>query len=263
MNIHKIFFFGIPVSAFTLAELKLFISSLRQNPETKILYGFSLHSIYSISKVPDIIKLGSKANLIVIDGRPFYWLLKMFNVPVKSNISIPESVLYTLKLANENKYSVLIFGSTIEVNLIACENIKREYPNIKVLKGMSGYFNQNELEEKIEIINSQNPDIVLIGISSPIKERIAFNFKNKFNAKLIIPCGGMVDVLAGKAKLSPPLIKKLGLASFYRIFQEPKRLLFDRLKFYNFVFFNLLPILIWQVVIRKRNDFSLLEHYDK
>jgi N-acetylglucosaminyldiphosphoundecaprenol N-acetyl-beta-D-mannosaminyltransferase len=263
MNITKEFFFGIPISGFTLADLKLFITSLKQNSVPKILYGFSLHSIYSISKVPEIIKLGNQADLIVIDGRPFYWLLKMFKVPVKSNISIPESVLYTLKLANDNKYSVLLFGSTFEVNTIACENIKREYPGIHVLNGMSGYFNQNEVEEKIKIINTQNPDIVLIGISSPQKERIAFNFKNNFNAKLIIPCGGMIDVLAGKAKLSPPLIKKLGLASFYRIIQEPKRLMFDRIKFYIFFFFNLLPILIWNGAIRKRKDFSLLEHYDK
>lgn len=262
MNITKEFFFGIPISAFTPDNLKLFITNLKQNSAPKILYGFSLHSIYSISKIPEIVKLGSKADLIVIDGRPFYWLLKMFNVPVKSNISIPESVLYTLKVANDNKYSVLIFGSTIEVNEIACENIKKKYPNIKVLNGISGYFKEHEVEERIKMNNAQNPDIILIGISSPIKEKIAFTFRSKFNAKLIIPCGGMIDVLAGKAKLSPPLIKKLGLASFYRIIQEPKRLMVDRLKFYFFIFFNLLPTLIWKGVIRRGKEFSLLEHYE-
>lgn len=35
----------------------------------------------------------------------------------------------------------------------------------------------------------------------------------------------MVDVIAGKTKITPKFIKKLGLAWLYRVMQEPRRLL--------------------------------------
>jgi N-acetylglucosaminyldiphosphoundecaprenol N-acetyl-beta-D-mannosaminyltransferase len=35
----------------------------------------------------------------------------------------------------------------------------------------------------------------------------------------------MVDVIAGKTKITPKWIKKLGFAWLYRIMQEPRRLL--------------------------------------
>jgi N-acetylglucosaminyldiphosphoundecaprenol N-acetyl-beta-D-mannosaminyltransferase len=257
-------FFGIPVSIFTLSELRGFILLSIEESSGNILYGFSLHSIYNISRIPEIVKLGKDADLIVSDGRPFFWLLKLFKIPVKCNMSIPESVMLTLKIANEKKSSLLLFGSEKLLNEKACSNIKEIYPDIKVLEGIPGYFNfDTDFEKILNKIYSLNPDILLIGISSPLKESLAFNYKSRLNARLIIPCGGMIDILAGKTKLTPPFIKSLGLASLYRIIQEPRRLLSDRLRFYSFIFFDFLPVLFWNSIFRRGKDFSIIDHYLK
>lgn len=262
MKIEKSYFQGIPVSIFSLIELKNYIVTTIENSNRNILYGFSLHSIYSLAHLPEILTLGVDADLIVCDGRPFYWLLKAFRIPLKCNYSIPESVMLALQLANEQNYSVMLLGSTIENNNLASLNIKRKFPRIKVLEGVNGYFDfEKDLCSILEQIDNSKPDILLIGISSPLKERIAFLYKNKINAKLIIPCGGMIDVLAGKTRITPKFIKSIGLASIYRIIQEPKRLLKDRIRFYVFIFFNLLPLLFFKLVILREKNFSLIDHY--
>jgi exopolysaccharide biosynthesis WecB/TagA/CpsF family protein len=264
MIIRKEFFFGIPVSIFTLPDIESFIKFSVENSSGSIIYGFSLHSIYNISSIPEIIGLGKNAELLISDGRPFYWLLKLFKIPVKSNISIPESVMLTLKIANERKYSILLFGSTDSLNLKACSNLKKEYQNIEVMEGIPGYFDFNkEMDGIRNKISSLNPDILLIGISSPIKEKFVFENRDKLHAKLIIPCGGMIDILAGKTTLTPRFIKAVGLASVYRVIQEPRRLLIDRLKFYHFVFFNFLPWLFWNTSFLRKKNISIIDHYSK
>lgn len=258
----KKIFFGIPVSSFERHELRDYIINAIEECKKCTIYGFSLYSIYSLQKAPEIILLGQNADVIVPDGRPFYWLLKNFKISVKDNISIPETVLLTLEVADEKNYSVMLLGATAKVNKAAERRLKFQYPNINVLHGHHGYFNfENELRCILKYVHSKKPDILLIGISSPQKEQLTFQYISAISAGVIIPCGGMIDVLAGKTKLTPPLLKKLGLASLYRVLQEPRRLFLDRLSFYMFVFFNLLPVIFWHYYILRDRSFSLIEYY--
>lgn len=263
-SIRKTEFYSIPFSIFTHDEFDQFVVDTIINDENKVVYGFSLHSIYSLKTNPEIILIGRHADVIVSDGRVLFWLLKLYKVPVMHSLSIPEAVIRTLKIADNNKFSLFLLGATAEINEKARQNIMIEYPNIKIVGFSSGYFNMEEGFDKVlsEIQDTQ-PDILLIGISSPKKEIIGIKFKERVNAKLIIPCGGMIDVLAGKTKMAPRLIKKLGLASFYRIFQEPKRLLSDRIRFYLFVFFNFLPFLCVHSVLLRNKNISIINLFKR
>ncbi|MCM8756428.1 MAG: WecB/TagA/CpsF family glycosyltransferase, partial [Candidatus Omnitrophica bacterium] len=51
-------------------------------------------------------------------------------------------------------------------------------------------------------------------------------YKNlcKMNVPVSIGVGGTFDIIAGKCKLAPNWISRLGLEWFYRLIQEPKRL---------------------------------------
>lgn len=262
--IPKVNFFGIPVSAFSRNELKSVIIDSVHESNKRVIYGFSLHSIYSLLSIPEIIELGKEADVVVVDGRPFYWLLKLCRIQVDDNISIPETVFLTLEIAEEQKFSVMLFGSTEELNKKANKNISNNFHNIKVLEGQHGYFDFSKDWGKIlEKINNNNPDVLLVGISSPAKEEIAFKHLDEISSRIVIPCGGMIDVLAGKTKMTPSLLKKMGLASLYRLVQEPRRLLVDRLKCYFFVFFKLFPVLFWQCVVQRKRNFSLIDHFRK
>jgi N-acetylglucosaminyldiphosphoundecaprenol N-acetyl-beta-D-mannosaminyltransferase len=258
----KVYFYSIPFSVFSNDEFdNTIINSVDSGCQT-IVYGFSLHSIYSLKFNPEILLLGKKADVILTDGRVLYWLLKIYRTKIFSSLSIPQSVFRVLNIANQFQYSLYLLGATEESNNNAVYNIRRRYSGINIVGNRSGYFDtQTELSDVISSINQAKPDILLIGMSSPIKERISFLYRNRLMAKIIIPCGGMIDVLSGKTKASPNFIKAIGLASVYRIVQEPHRLLFDRIKFYFFVFFNFLPVLFWHSKVRKNTTFSIIDYY--
>jgi UDP-N-acetyl-D-mannosaminuronic acid transferase (WecB/TagA/CpsF family) len=98
-------------------------------------------------------------------------------------------------------------------------------------------------------------------MSTPKKEEFVIRNKGKIGATLIIPCGGMVDVLAGKTTRSPRWVKRMGLATFYRIAQEPRRLMRIHMKMVLEAIFRLMPITWWNLITQKRRGVEILERY--
>jgi N-acetylglucosaminyldiphosphoundecaprenol N-acetyl-beta-D-mannosaminyltransferase len=248
MELEHFDFYGLKISTFSLSQFRDYIiSNICQNHKT-IIYGYSLGSIIYAKKVPEIL-WGNKADVSLIDGQGLFYLIKFLKFKVQMGLSIPGSVNEILKIANQNCFSIILYGSDSDTNNIASNNIINNFPSINVLKGIDGY--SHTIEESIDIINIYKPDILLIGISSPMKEIIAFKHKEKLNTNIIIPCGGMIDVLAGKTKQTSTILKKMGLASLIRVIQEPKRLYKRYLFLYFNIFFNFLPRFFYSVIFKK------------
>jgi N-acetylglucosaminyldiphosphoundecaprenol N-acetyl-beta-D-mannosaminyltransferase len=261
-EIEKDYFYDIPVSLVSYPALRNSIIATVRNENPTIIYGFSIHSIYSLKKTPEIIRLGKDSDIILCDGRPFYWLCKIHGLKIPEPVSIPECVNLSLSIANEHSFSIMLLGAKKEVNEQACSSLTQKYPAINILPGIDGYFDENRPEEIVKLINSYSPDILLVGISSPKKEKFVFYNRRKINAKVIIPCGGMIDILAGKTRQTPKWIKAIGLATLYRVIQEPGRLFTDRFKMLFFVFGRFLPLLIINRLFSKR-QLSLVDQYSK
>jgi len=260
-NLEKASFFGLNVTIYDLNELRLYISRTIEHGMSKIFYGYGLGVIPMMQKHPEIVKLGNNADLLVTDGRVFYLLCKLFKLPLKYDLSIPQLVYLLLRMANKNGWGVYLLGAEKEFNQVARENVKNNYPNVKFCKGRDGFFDGKEIDDILRDINSCKPEILLIGISSPQKEILAELFREKGLGNVIVPCGGMIDVLANKTAITPTIIKKLGGASMFRLIQEPGRLHRRLLYIYSFSLFNLLPVLIWNVLILRDKKFSITRYY--
>jgi len=254
-------FYGLGVDEFSLDELEKMLLFAINNKQKKILYGYSMGTIPYLIKIPEIYKYGEKSDILITDGRLFYLMCKYIKkIPLKSDISIPLTVYLLLSIANKTNKNVYLLGADEATNNKAKSEILSLFPNIKSCLGHHGYFQENEYNKIINDINLSCTDILLIGITSPTKEIIAYNWKNLLNVGVIVPCGGMIDVLAGKSKLTPYFFKKLGLASVYRLLQEPKRLFKRYLFIYSYILFKFLPRLIWNVFIIRNKHFSVIEH---
>lgn len=256
-------FIGFSVSVFDKEQLVNYIVNAIEGNDKVIFYGHSLWSISVLKSQPDIYVYGEKADLLVTDGRPFYILAKLYGLPLKLELSIPNLVFLVLKLANSSSWNVYLLGAEEKTNKKACENIKKKYDNIEKINGRNGFFTKGEEESIIREINDFKPVILLIGLPSPNKERIAVDWKESLNVNIIIPCGGMIDVLADKTKITPKVIKKLGIASMYRLIQEPRRLFKRTFIMYFFLIFNFLPIYVYNIIILRKKNFSLYNFYQK
>ena len=253
--------FGLKLHSFEVSELLNYLNDIRNHEKTTVLYGYSF-GIFPLFKIyDDLYTTCNSFDLIVIDGALFQWFCSLFGFHVKTMMSIPDLTNFVLAYANENKLSVLLFGAAEHINEKAISNLSKKYEHIRFHRGINGYFKENEKEAIVDKINSANPDILLIGISTPIKERFAFEYKNELNTKIIIPCGGMIDVYSGLTKQTPKLFKKLGLATPYRVIQEPKRLFGLNAWIFYETFFKLIPIAFYHRFILGKRNFNIINKY--
>ena len=70
----------------------------------------------------------------------------------------------------------------------------------------------------------------------------------------------MIDVLASKAKMTPKILKKMGLASIYRLIQEPTRLFKRQMYIYSF-WVKFFPTLLYNSIFNK--EFSIPNYFLK
>ncbi|GAB1350731.1 WecB/TagA/CpsF family glycosyltransferase [Ignavibacteriales bacterium] len=223
--LNKINFHGLAISDFTEDELWKEIDFTIQSGKQVAIHWKSLGTPYLVKKTSDLLEVINQFDIILVDGRSLFLFLKIMGHKPLTELYTSWFTLELLKRAAASNYSVMILGATEEVNRIATEKIRHEFGVKAVHPGINGYFTPEDEDRIVGQINQYAPDILLVGISTPKKELFAHKHRHHLNVRVIHLCGGMVDVIAGKTKITPKWIKKLGFAWLYRISQEPRRLL--------------------------------------
>ncbi len=261
MRIDQYDFYGLKISNFTISELHKYYDQTIFNSKTIVCYGYSFGIIPIFKKYPDLCNIINNFDINVTDGTHFYWFMNYLGFKIKTFLSIPFMTIDALEYANNNKKSVMLIGADEATNKAATNNLKKKYPRIHFFAGQNGYFDEEEEGAVVRYINKCKPNVLLIGISSPKKERFADKYKNQLSSNIIIPCGGMIDVFSGKVKLATPFLKKIGLATLIRIIQEPRRQLLLKLWVTYETFGKIIPKTLWEVKIKKNTKYFLPSIY--
>jgi len=252
-------FLGLPINNISKNDLLNEIEARIEQKNKTIIYGLCVGSLSRLKnkkrKLPGLLK---KMDIIVPDGSAIPLLGKIFGVKIKEVIPITELSLDVLRIANNGKLKVLLFGAEEEMNRQAVLNLRNKYPNANIPFGINGFYNKEREFEIVEKINTEKPDILLIGMTYPLKEEFSVKFKKELNSPIIIPCGGAIDIFAGKTKRPPKIVKKLMLTWLYRWIQEPGRLkIKDDIRFLCITF----PVLLLKHIFFIERNPSLIKHY--
>ncbi len=192
-------------------EHKRFIITV--NPETLMLSE-------SDAELKNI--LDNKTNSFIPDGIAVVKSARKVGVNVTERITGIDIAEYLLKLANENKYSIYLFGAKEEVINTLIAKIKKEYPNINILGYSNGYVKDRDLV--MQDVLKKKPDICMVALGIPDQEKIIAKYFSKTKKGIFIGVGGSFDVLSGTKKRAPKIFIKLNLEWLYRIVTEPSRL---------------------------------------
>ena len=166
--------------------------------------------------------LDNKTNSFVPDGIAVVKAARKIGVNVTERITGIDIAEYLLKLANENKYSIYLFGAKEEVINTLIAKIKKEYPNINILGYSNGYVKDRDLV--MQDVLKKKPDICMVALGIPYQEKIIAKYFSKTKKGIFIGVGGSFDVLSGTKKRAPKIFIKLNLEWLYRIVTEPSRL---------------------------------------
>lgn len=173
----------------------------------------------------DYQELLKKVDMIVADGIGVVYAAKIQKDPVTERVAGYDLLHGLMKQANQKQWKVYLLGANEEVNQLAFERLKQDYPNAILAGRHHGFFKAESDEEKaiVEEIGQIKPDLLFVALGFPRQEQWIATYKEQLQIPLAMGVGGSFDVLSGKAKRASLFWQKLGLEWFVRLVNNPSR----------------------------------------
>lgn len=206
-------------SAKDIVEIKSIFSGLLEDNNKKIISFINPEIFMFQEKNPELHKYFEKSKYNFIDG---IGLLKAINCKLKTNFNyqnrFPGTDFFKY-LPDDKKIRFFLYGASKENIELAKDKISKKNSNIEIVGTIDGYSVITN-EEKINIINNSNTDILIVCLGCPKQEMwIKDNF-DKLNAKIIFGNGGAIDFWSGNIKRAPDFLIKHNLEWLFRLFQN-------------------------------------------
>ena len=151
-----------------------------------------------------------KDSIIIPDGVGTVLAAKMVKNPVKEKIAGIEVMKAIIEKCEKEGKGIYLLGAEEEILKLCKENIKKTFPNIKIVGSHNGFFD--------------NPWGLFIAMGCPRQENFIVNYIDELNCNFYMPVGGSFDVFAGKVNRAPKWMLSLGLEWLYRVLKEPWRI---------------------------------------
>ena len=201
-----------------------FLREIDKRDKTIVISG-NPEILYSGLENENLNKLfNGKVSIIIPDGVGTVIAAKMVKNPVKEKIAGIEVMKAIIEKCEKEGKGIYLLGAEEEILKLCKENIKKTFPNIKIVGSHNGFFDLNNCNDIIEDIKKSNPWGLFIAMGCPRQENFIVNYIDELNCNFYMPVGGSFDVFAGKVNRAPKWMLSLGLEWLYRVLKEPWRI---------------------------------------
>ena len=168
-----------------------------------------------------------QAQWLFPDGKPVAMLSRWRGA--SRNVHIPGEALClaVLEQAAQNGVPIYLYGGSQAVLDILIEQLPQQFPGLIIAGHHSPPFrplNETEQELIAENIQESGAKICLVALGCPKQEIWMHQHADKLNCAML-GVGAAFPMMAGTMPRAPKWMSRLGLEWFYRLCQEPKRLL--------------------------------------
>lgn len=169
----------------------------------------------------EIKALINKEKIVIPDGEGIVLVSKLKGGNIEKRITGIDLMLAICEKAASQNKTIYLYGAKEGVAIKVKETLEKNYSKIKIVGWMNGFEKQDKV---IKDIKNKKPDIVFVGLGSPLQEEFIIKNKSKLkDVKIFMPVGGSFDVISGNLKRAPKIIQAIKLEWLYRMFKEPKR----------------------------------------
>ncbi len=169
-----------------------------------------------------------RGSLIVPDGQPLVWAMRLLGNPGASRVYGPELMARYCARAAQTGTRMFLYGGRNQGALVQLAlNLRRRYPGVKIVGGYSPPYRELDDEERAAVageINRSRADVVWVGIGQPKQEKWMAQMHEALDAPVLVGVGAAFDFHAGLVPQAPRWMQETGLEWVYRLAHEPRRL---------------------------------------
>jgi N-acetylglucosaminyldiphosphoundecaprenol N-acetyl-beta-D-mannosaminyltransferase len=167
------------------------------------------------------------ADLIHADGMPLVFVSRLFHeTPLPERVATTDLFHDVATVAQHRGARIYLLGAAKAVVTKTAQRVRELYPDLAVAGFDCGYLRREGDEDRvIAEINKAQPDILWLGLGAPNEQLFAARARDRLrNVGLIKTSGGLFDFISGKNTRAPEWMQRAGLEWAYRIYLEPRRL---------------------------------------
>lgn len=213
----------VPFDALTMGEAVEKVKGFLQDGKQHYICTPNPEIVMEAQDDRELMKILREADLVVPDGIGVVWASRYSEIRLTERVAGYDLVQNLFKAIDGTNEGVYFFGGAPGVASAAARQMKKKYPNLQIVGGHNGYFDDLEEHKIISDIQHAAPSVLLVGLGAPKQEKWMVEHLKETGAKIAIGIGGSFDVMAGNVKRAPKVFQKLGLEWFYRLITQPTR----------------------------------------
>jgi len=186
----------------------------------------NVHTLMEAYDSAEFRRIVNNADLVVSDGMPLVWMLRLKGRRSQQRVYGPTLMLYVLEAAARGNSPVGFYGGKPEVLELLVERMQARYEGLNVAYCFSPPFHPVSPEEDAAIaeqINHSGARILFVGLGCPKQETWMAEHRGKVNA-VMLGVGAAFDFHAGVKPQAPVWMQVMGLEWLFRLMTEPRRL---------------------------------------
>ena len=234
MKISRVNVLGIGVSAIDMALATDTIESWIHAHQTNYVCVATVNSVMECQRDRALRRIHNHAGLVTPDGMPLVWLSRAMGFKHVNRVYGPDLMLRMCEISVTAGYRHYFYGGRPGVVDRLKERLERRYPGLTIAGARTPAFQDGSFQYRqltidehtalVEEINRVKPDILWVGLGSPVQERWMAEHLGKLHARALIGVGAAFDFHAGIKRQAPRWMQRAGLEWSFRLMSEPRRL---------------------------------------
>ncbi|HAG06973.1 MAG TPA: glycosyltransferase [Peptococcaceae bacterium] len=237
----RIVLLGAPVDAVTLEEaVERAAAFIREGGPHQVL-TLNPEYLYRALREPHLMEIVRRAALVTADGVGIVWAARMLGQPVPERVTGIDLMTALAARAAREGWRVFLLGASPGVAEAAAAKLAARFPGFQVAGAHHGYFAPEDEPKLLQRINAARPDVLFVALGAPKQEVWIARNLNTLRVPVVMGVGGSFDVLAGRVKRAPAVLRRLHLEWLGRLVYEPRR--WRRML--------VLPKFVWTVLVER------------
>ncbi len=213
---------GLPVDVLTISQLIDRVSSLLDSGSKHNIGYLNVHVANTARKNPTLERFIKGASVIYCDGSGIKLGAQILGKELPERMTGADWIWDLADRSAADGWKIYWIGGEEGVSHLAADVLRKERPDLQI-ETDHGFHKGAALKSAIDRINAFEPDIVLVGMGSPLQEEWVTNWRSDINAPVVWCLGATADFIAGKTNRGPEWLytRAEWLA---RLVVEPRRL---------------------------------------
>jgi N-acetylglucosaminyldiphosphoundecaprenol N-acetyl-beta-D-mannosaminyltransferase len=218
---------GVQVSAINMQMALETIHNWITSRQPNYVCVTGVHGVMESQRDERLREIHNRAGLVTPDGMPLVWISRLMGFAEVDRVYGPDLMLAVCRRSLSTGYRHFFFGGVPGVAESLAARLGRRFPGLKVKGWYSPSFqplDADEMARAAALINSADPDIVWVGLSTQKQEHWMAAASGALSAPVLIGCGAAFDFLSGIRRQAPRWMRRAGLEWLFRLLSEPRRL---------------------------------------